>query len=374
MPRRRRDEWRALGPYKHGNRYRVLVVAPGGGQRDRRTKRKTFDTAELAEAFIRKFYERVGRGTITIRAALEGYERHLETAGLQSVTVETMLRRTRGFFAKEMGRPLGELTPAQARRMYKDLRSRPRRAEWENPLATEAKKERPTIAVQTHHGMLFEAKRFLRWCVSEGTLRASPLEEVEPVGVPNRGKEQLTIDEGRELLATCLRELEDGDEAALAVIIAAIFGIRAAAIASLTVRDIDDRGRVLVVRKSKTEASRNLRLRVPVELQPVLAGYVEGRIGRLFPDRNRHWVLYHVKRLCRLAGVPEITVHGLRGTQGSTATEEGATAEQVMKAYGHTSTAVGRRHYIRPGASESARAQRAAAALLPQEEVDESEG
>ncbi len=34
--------------------------------------------------------------------------------------------------------------------------------------------------------------------------------------------------------------------------------------------------------------------------------------ARLFPH-GRQWILYNIKRLCRPAGVPEITAHGARG-------------------------------------------------------------
>jgi integrase len=362
MPRRRSNEWRVLGPYEHGQRFRVVVIAPGGTRSDPETSEtKSFDTYQRADKFRTETLAELG-GALTAERALGLYERFLGTLNLEPVTVETSVNRVRKFFGEDLALPLRDLTPRWGKARYAALREQPKQV-WRNPLA-EAPADLPKIAVTTHRAALRAGKKFLVWCVDEGHMQASPLEKVKPVGKPNRGKEQLTIDQGRELFEVCLAELEKGDTSALAVLIAAIFGIRASAIAMLQVSDIDDRGRVLIVRRSKTETARWLRLGIPVELRPILAAYTKGRIGRLFPVRDRHWVLRNVKRLCALAGVPEVTTHGLRGTQASTSVEAGATPEMVMRTLAHRSTDTQRRHYVRPGAAETQRAAAAAAALL----------
>lgn len=367
MPRRRSNEWRVLGPEKHGRRWRVFVIPPGGTRRDSTTfETRTYDSEAAALKFKREILEELG-GAVSIDRALDQYERHQRGAGLEAVTVETTMYRLGLYFDGARDLLLMDLDEQRGKALYTALRDR-RKKVWTNPLAPEPP-DAPRIAIQTQRHALSAAKTFARWCVDEGLMRASPLEKVKPVGKPKRMKKQLTIDQGRQLVAVCLRELAAGDAVALAVIIGVVFGIRSSAIAALTVDDIDDRGRVLIVRKSKTDASLWLRLAIPVELQPVIAAYIDGRIGRLFPRRNekraRDWLLYHTKRLCWLAGVPEVTTHGLRGTQASTSVESGATAEMVMRQLGQAGTEVGRRHYIRPGAAESARARAAAAALLP---------
>lgn len=361
MARPRKRELRVIGPYAHGRRWRVFVVGPGGGQRDRRTP-KTFDTEDEAREFIRRFEQKVV-GTVSIDEALDEYRRHIETTGIKSVTVETTMFRLRGFFPSgERARPVASLTDARMRELYVKARSRPRRG-WVNPLAHEPVQK--PIAVQTQRGELSAVKKWLDWCREDrGYIRDNPAAKVKPVGRPHRGKEQLRFDEARALMDVCAREFAAGDDSALAVLVALVLGLRASEVANLTVRDIDEGGRLLWVADSKTPAGR--RTQATDWLEPLLGAFVEGRIGRLFPERSRHWVLYHAKRLCRLAGVPEITVHGLRGTHYTAATEGGATAAQAMAGLGWAGPNVGPRHYIRPGVIESARTRRAAARLAPQ--------
>jgi integrase len=359
MARPRKRELRVLGPYEHGNRWRVVVAGPGGGGSARRTPRD-FDTEEDAKEFIRRF-ERKLVGALSIDDAIGEYERHLKTAGIKAVSVDTTMNRVRGFFGTERVRPLNALTPASMRELYDKLRDRPK-AGWVNPLAHEPAPKK--IAVQTHQGMLSAAKKFLAWCVEErGYLRANPAAKVKPLGKPNRGKEQLRFDETRRLQEVCATELAKGDAAALAVLMASVLGLRASEVANMTVRDIDDGGRVVWVADSKTLAGR--RTQETAWLAPWLGWYIEGRIGRLFPLRDRHWVRRNTMRLCRLAGVPETSVHGLRGTHATAAAEGGATAAQMMRGLGWAGPEVGPRHYIRPGATETARTRKAAARLMP---------
>jgi integrase len=49
----------------------------------------------------------------------------------------------------------------------------------------------------------------------------------------------------------------------------------------------------------------------------------------------RDWPRENVQRICRLADVPEVTAHGLRGTHATLAEEEGATGDLVARALGH---------------------------------------
>lgn len=364
MARPRDRSIRAIGPYAHGRRWRVFVVGPGGGGRARRTP-KTFDTEEEAREFIRRF-ERKVIGAVGLDETIDEYQRFLETAGFEPVTVATAMFRVRGFFPTEdRVRPVAALTEARMRELYAKLRERPRRG-WVNPLAHE--KPQKKIAAQTHRGMLSAVKKFLRWCIEErGYLRQNPAEKVKPVGRPKKGKdkEQLRFDETVKLQEFCARELAAGDDAALAVLLASVLGLRASEVAKMTVRDVDQGGRVVWVADSKTEAGR--RTQSTAWLAPWLGWFIEGRIGRLFPERSRHWVLYHTKRLCRMAGVPTSTAHGLRRTHATAAAEGGATAEQMMTGLGWSGPAVGPGSYIRPGAIESARTRRAAEKLRPSE-------
>jgi hypothetical protein len=81
-------------------------------------------------------------------------------------------------------------------------------------------------------------------------------------------------------------------------------------------------------------------------------------------DKKRNWVNSHTKRLCKLAGVPSVTAHSLRGMHATLAAEVGSTAEQIAATLGHGSTQVTEAHYIRPGVMKSANVERAMKVLF----------
>jgi integrase len=139
--------------------------------------------------------------------------------------------------------------------------------------------------------------------------------------------------------------------------------MRASEITNRVVRDVDDDARVLWIERAKSKAGER-HLEVPEVLRPRLAALIAGRRGDepLFPDRDRHWVGYHVRRLCRAAGVPVVCPHGLRGTQASIAVRA-VPAEHVAQQLGQTGPAVTRRHYLAAGAEQDGR-QRAALQVL----------
>ena len=79
---------------------------------------------------------------------------------------------------------------------------------------------------------------------------------------------------------------------------------------------------------------------------------------RLFGEgRDRHWVYYHVQRICRLAKVPVVCTQGLRGTQ-STISIEAVSVEHVAAALGQNGPRVTRRSYLAPGAEQRSRARK----------------
>ncbi len=213
-------------------------------------------------------------------------------------------------------------------------------------------------APDTHRNALAIGKAFGRHCVKQRWLHANPFEHVDGVGRRRHGKPQLGVDEATKLANKCL-EL-GAEPAAVAVLAALLLGPRASEVIERDVRDLDDSGRLLWIRESKTDAGKRA-VEVPEMLRPLLLGLAKDRIAAapLFWDDDgarptRHWVLYHCRRLCELAGVPRTTAHGLRGTHGSLARRGGATAELVAAQLGHSSTGVTERAYITRRASQAA--------------------
>lgn len=155
----------------------------------------------------------------------------------------------------------------------------------------------------------------------------NPFEEIEGVGKRKKGKTQLTIDEARVLLATCLAADGIGATAALCCLLLAM---RAGEIVGLSPRSIDDGGRILRIDVAKTDAGIRL-----IEIPEVLRDRLPALAAASF---DRHWGNRNVHRLCKKAGVTNVGPHALRGTHASLATQ---------------AASVTHRHYTKPSLSVS---------------------
>jgi integrase len=194
------------------------------------------------------------------------------------------------------------------------------------------------------------------WCVKQEWIATNPAANVEPIGQRNRGKKQLRIDEARKLVDVCIRRANEGDEAAVGALTSFLLGLRASEVTDRVVRDLDDNGRLLWIEFGKTKRSRRT-LEVPALLRPYLLALAKDRpadaqlisrtiFERTGKKRDRHWLLYHVERLCAEAEVPVVCTQSLRGLHASVATDAGATSHVVASALGHSSPAVTHAHYI----------------------------
>ena len=332
MSRPQRDR-RVHGPYPAGKRWRLIIVEPDGTRR-----RESYETREEAEAAKGKVV--ITDDSPTIMDAMRQYTSHLERKGCKPSSIKTSRYRLDSFFA--IDQPSGglamtnvsRLTPEQCTSLYDEQTRR--------------------MSVDTHRSTLTLARTFGQWCVKQGWIAASPLAAIEPIGRRRRGKEQLRISEARAFLATCESFARRGDAGATAAMTLLLLGMRASEVVERVVRDLDDGGRILWIPTSKTAAGRRT-LEVPPSLRPHLARLAKGKqpTDRLFSEKDRQWVYYHVKRMCSKAGVPAITPHSLRGLHATLATEHGATGRVVASALGHTSfEGVTKRHYVAPGTTD----------------------
>lgn len=327
---------RFFGPYKHGNRWRVVV---GSGSARVAQSFASFDLAQAAIAAGNAQTQaiRIGQAVVDYLASLRARNLKSSTISTARVHLATILdlRRTEN-------QQLRLLTSQRASEAY-------------HKLVNEG------YAVDSHRNALAAAKAFGAWCVKAGHLKASPFDAVEGSGRRKRGKPQLRVNEARKLIAVCL---DEASAESIAVACALLLGARASEIAQRTARDLDDDGRLLWIPDSKTLAGRRC-LEIPELLQPHLLRIARGKGGTapLFGDVDRHWVRHHCLRLCKIAGVPEVTPHGLRGTAATIATPNGAVSHQVAAALGHASTAITARAYVdRTSAAQAT--QRAALRVL----------
>lgn len=329
---------RCNGPYRKGAKWILRFHVADG------TTHQTYASEEAANAAKAAFYKALALEDRTIDAAIERYADHMRRVREnKSGIVATTKHRLRAFFAAELHEPISGIDAARAARMYASYRARPTRT------------GRPPAAA-THRNTLKQVKTFVGWCQAKRWIRPNPFADVQPTGRARRGKKKLRIDEVRRLLAHCFAV---GSEPADAVAITFVMGFRAGETLGLRARDLDDDGRLLWVDDAdddgeshlKTEDSRRC-VAVPQILGPVLerrAGAVDEPNGKLFGGRSRHWLLHHVKRLCREAEVPEVSTHGLRATHSELAHQAGASAEVVAGSLGQT-VAVNHRHYTSPAA------------------------
>lgn len=336
---------RVLGPYrdKERNDWRVVLIEPSEGEERGARSSQRFAREEEAHQWIAKLEEELKlEGPITVEVALKEYEEYKRAKGNKAGTIATTRDRLESMCAVHGERKLSRIAelPARAGDIYAALASR--------------------VSVDTHRNALGEARTFGKWCVKRGYLRRNPWAEVEAVGARSAGKLQLRVDEARRWLAKAVELAEGGDEGAVAAMMTLLMGLRASEVVDRVGRDVDDGGALLWIDRAKTKSGRRV-----VEVPAVLRDHLARRARRdalaseaLFPH-DRHWVRASVKRICRLAGVPEVGAHAMRGAHASLAMQAGASSHLVAASLGHASPAVTLKHYAEPGAVADGRNKRA---------------
>jgi integrase len=323
MPKQGREH--AVGPYKHGRKFRIVYFAANGAS-------ETVAYETEAQAIAERDAYNAAAGSRTVLEALDMYL--AEYAGKGKDTARYRLRAI--LRVDEGDRPLAALTAPLARELY----------------ARRVKE----VAPDTHHGELSYVKRFVDWCIQRGYLRLNPFADIKPVGQKRRGKPKLRVNATRRYLLVLLEEKAHELEAT-AVLTALMLGLRASEVVKRTVEDLDDDGWLLWIRDSKTEHS-DREIEVPGVLRERLLKLAAGKQPgeKLFGDLTRHGLHYWTVKFCKLAGVDRVTPHGLRGSGATTAVRLGGGVEQVAAALGHADDGdTLRAHYLGGGAIESAR-------------------
>src|SRR5688572_6432913 len=161
MARRRKSE-RALGPYPHFRKWRVIVVGDGG----QRTV-KDYESEEEARAVVRSLRRKLDSdASKTVEEARVDYKRYLEQEKQNRARSVDATEWRLSIFFTDGDELLTELTPAGCARYYERLRTR------------ESRRTKKALSVDSHRNILAEAKTFLKWCVAKRWLRSNPLEGV----------------------------------------------------------------------------------------------------------------------------------------------------------------------------------------------------
>jgi integrase len=330
---------RVHGPYRHHDRWRIKIIEKSTG----RVTHQSFPTEDEARAALRVVKRRiVWESGPSAAEALDAYEKYLTLKGNKPVTITTTMYRLRRFFGSVSKLVLVGLTATAGQKLYDDF-------------AQAKTKQGKTMSVDSARNTLAEAKTFLAWSVEKRHARTNALAGVKGMGKRRRGKPQLTVDEARRWMAVGM-EMAETEDGAVAALMTLLMGMRVSEISNRIVRNLDDEGRLLWITDAKTQAGVR-RLQVPLQLQPLLRRVAANKqpTDLLFGSvKGRHFVLRHVRRLCRAAGVPVISAHGLRGTHASLAMTAEATGDLVAAALGHESFTTTERHYARPEAIATA--------------------
>lgn len=341
---RRRDS-RVLGPYRDGDRWRIVVIEGG-----RRAARKVASEAEALRLKRELDRELVKTQALTTSEALDRYEQHMLGKGNKPASVAGTIGKLRNALASVDD--LAQITPRKAAQLYQRLCTRP-----------SARTGRP-LSVDSHRNLLAECKTFGRWAARCKLLPADPFAAIEGVGRRRTGKPQLRIDEARQWCRKALELAEAGDAGAVAALVSLLLALRASEICSIVVRDIDDDGRILWIPDSKTAAGRR-QLEIPAALRPHFRELCTGKrpTDRIFGEHWRDWPRKQVLRICKLAKVPEVCAHSMRGLHSTLALSAGASSHVVAASLGHENPAVTLRHYAQRGTAEAQRSAQAQARL-----------
>ena len=278
--------------------------------------------------------------------AIEAYKSFLTDAKENRKTsTDTTIGRLRRFFSTP-ALPLWTLTEAKCQELYDALV--------------------PVLTPSSHRGILSETKTFLNWCAKRGFCEGNPAAKVEGVGRRRHGKLQPSAADQDLWLECALALGHEGDEGAIAALLAYNPGMRATEIRTRLVRHFDPERMTMRITDAKTDAG-NRTEKLDPEISQLLDELCEGRDpdapifhARLAADgfHEKEWVTAQVRRVCDIAGVRweidgrRIGAHSMRGALASVASEAGIPLEVIRKVLGQKDTRVTRRSYALPGTVE----------------------
>ena len=317
---------------KSGN-WRVQVTSATGARTS-----TTCATEGLAREVAAHVESQLRSEVQTVSEAVSLYLAELENRGTTKAHRVSVAARLKLIMPGQDEQLLTELHPIVCQRLYDESRQKGKSVDYQR-------------------NALLTARSLCTWLVETGSLASNPFAGIKGVGKRRKGKQQLTIDEARRFLDTCLNESSIEATAALCCLLLAL---RCSEIVGLQPKSVDDGGTVLRVWERAEDGKSSSAHRL-VEIPEVM----RERMPELAADTtlNRHKIGHHVRRLCGVAGVTVVGPHALRGTHASLATRAGATSQLVAGTLGHSRVSVTEAHYTERGATE-ARGARAALRVL----------
>lgn len=334
------------GPYAPTggrSRWRVQLYCPASKRKKSLTFATRREAEEMVEALSEQLREQLPLG---LHDAIGQYLAYKEQSGLSPFTLASLRDRLFRFFPDVA---LSTVTPRRAEALYLDY--------------TKAQGKFGPIKPATHQAVLRNAKEMWRWLVKRGLCRDNVFAAVEPIGKVSVGKPQLRETEARKLDAHLFAEAGKGDPGALALLVQVYLGLRTSEVLRLVVGDVERGGEKVSIVRGKTRNAKRSLLLYP-KVAELLWAYCQGRPEeeRVFaanlPQVPRPtWLHKRLHKHCRLAGVPLVCPHSLRGLHSSLALLNGVTSQAVAAQLGHASFSTTARHYADPSALDNARIQ-----------------
>ncbi len=298
------------------------------------------EARELAELHVEGYRADL---PATIADLVAGYLDHLRGQGNVGGTITAARDKLRLLLGPLLDLAIRALTPNRAEARYLELA--------------------PTCAAASHRVALRRARAAWKWAVKRGMAKLNPWADVEPVGKPNRGKPQLTDDETKRLIATCL-SVAMTDDRALAILVLIFTGVRNSEARKRVVRDVDGGGTRLIVSRAKTAAG-NRAPKIPAVIQAAMLVRCQGRDpdapllrDTLGKQPHQDWINVALRAFCERARVPSVVPHALRGAFATFAYESDVAADAVAAHLGHASPATTEAHYAKAEAVADARQER----------------
>lgn len=317
---------------------------PWGGQTVRRTTRCTTKSAAL---LVAQRWERERADPDHAAAAAATFGRAVNAFLATTARTEladgtkSMYRQKCGVLARHFGAelPLVEVTAVRVDQFIADREKEP---------VAFGPDGQPTrfVSPGTIHKELVALRQVLRHARRRGEFRKA-IDEVLPVGFsPQYEPRKVTLT--LEQAAALWRELGPAHAAFISFILAT--GARRAEVYNALEGDGDAATGIVHLRGTKTGGS-NRMVTVPPFARPLLAFALEAKGGKS-PLLFVRWTNYlrGLKRACRRAGVPRVTLNDLRRTLSTWLIEAGVSDYVVSKVLGHATTTMVQRVYGKPRA------------------------
>lgn len=347
----RRKGARATGPYQQRSGWLVLEYDNAG----KIDARLIFDSERKGRAHVEAFNAAIEQEDYTTSTAIDAYAEHLVKKGNKPGSVYQTRWALQAFFTEPL--LLSSLTDRRCEKLFAEMSERP------------MKTGKP-MSVDTRRNALSQVRTFLDWCRKKPRhwLRENPCADLrDEYGERRpRGKSlgkagnELHLKQARDWYDMALYRAHNGDEGAIAALCALVLGMRASEIVALSVAAVDavvQSCDVVRVVRGKTKKARRS-LEVPEALRACLMKLCDGKdsSGYVFAADGkphwRDWIRKNVRRICKLAGVPEVTAHSMRGLLATIATERGMAPHLVAATLGHEDVRTTMTAYAAPGAAE----------------------